>query len=94
MTKKYHDKVFQIKQIAKDPPKYMKNMKTYIGIGPVKVFMSKWHYHALKSKENIRKDHPDYDYWTKNNPWLDLNNFEIVEYELVKKASYKHPLAK
>ncbi|MDD3412513.1 MAG: hypothetical protein PHY47_00770 [Lachnospiraceae bacterium] len=94
MKKENIRNVFQIKQIKKDPPKYQPKAKTYIGIGPAKVFMTKWHQHALQSKANVRKDHSDYNYWNQENPWLDLNNFIIVEYELVEKTRHKHPLAK
>lgn len=77
-------KLFQIEQIA--GPKALEL--------PKRAYSSKAKPQAyITMKHNYAKEQQAEGSVSKYyEPWIDLNNFEIVEYELVMKARHKHPL--
>jgi hypothetical protein len=77
-------KLFQIEQVA--GPKALELPKrAYANKGQPQGYLTGNHNHALKQQRlgGVSKYYE---------PYLDLNNFEIVEYELVLVTKHKHPL--
>lgn len=74
-------KLYQLNQISGLPDYVPK--RGYTTMGKPQAYATKMHNWAMKYKASYV---PDY-------PWLDLNNFEIIEYEIIEKCRHKHPLA-
>lgn len=56
--------------------------RCYVNKAQAQTYLTKNHNHAVKHKKHFVSDYA----------WLDLNNFEIVEYEVKEVARHKHPL--
>lgn len=73
--------LFQLNQISGRPVYIPK--RGYTTMGKPQAYATKIHNEAVKYKDQFIHDYA----------WLDLNNFEIIEYEVIEKCRHKHPLA-
>ena len=74
-------KLFQLVQKTGNPVYVPK--RCYVSMGQPQAYATKQHNHATKHKKHFVNDFA----------WLDLNNFEIIEYEVIEVKRHKHPLA-
>lgn len=77
-------KLFQAQQVAGNKANLPK--RAYSTKAKPQAYLTSCHNFAKEQVEKYGKVSPYYE------PYLDLNNFEIVEYELVLVTKHKHPL--